>query len=573
MPRGGEDQAAAKGGKGGGPRFLQRPAEGPPAPADRRDTGPEPPRNDHHDWPARCRDLEQQLLDLQELGRIGIWEWDFATRQATWSPLLRRMHGLPGDSPITARRILATVHPEDRSRVEDLLRGNGLMGDDFEMGYRVPRPEGRLLHMQARGQAQRDRLGRLRRLVGTAQDVTAQRQQDEIRERSFLASIVESSADAILTKDLDGTITSWNKAAETLFGYTADEIIGRPVTTLFPPERVAEERIILGRLLRGERVEHFETERMRKDGRRIGVAVTVSPLRDRDGRIVGASNMARDVTRQRQQRQRERQAVDAEIRRLEEMQRFRARFLNVAAHELKTPLTPIRLQLQLLAMQLTDQPQKVQRSLAILTRSVERLRNLMDDVLDAARVQAMQLKLRRGPTDLAAIVLEAMETYSEVANRVNVQMQLDLPGNVELEGDHARLLQVVNNLLSNAIKYTPPGGHVEVSLRTREAHAELTVADTGRGLSAQQREQLFRPFSQVHPDLEATSKGSGLGLFIVKAIVEQHGGAITIDSPGPDQGSTVTVRLPLTQDPAHRAHPARLPAEARQPDPLRQELD
>lgn len=522
--------------------------------ANRRDGEPE--------GTEECRRLKEQLLDLQQLGRIGIWEYDYRTGFASFSPFMRGLHSLgPGDGELGIEEVLATIRADDRERMRALFEPSGETAEYFEFDYRTgTNGDTQLLHARAHVEHEG---GKPVRIVGTSQDVTEERRLEGVRERAFLASIVESSSDAIVTKSLDGTITSWNKAAESLFGYGADEIVGKSVTMLFPPDRLAEEADIIRRVSRGERIEPFETQRMRKDGKAIDVSVAISPLRDRDGRIIGASKVARDITLRKREQEREMAAIDAELRRLDEMSRFRARFLNVAAHELKTPLTPIRLQLQLLSMQLKDQPEAMQRSLAILNRSVERLRLLMDDVLDAARVQATHLKLRRQPMDVGGVVFEAMETYAQVAKKMNVQLQLDLPAPVTVDGDHTRLLQVVNNILSNALKFTPPGGWVRVALHAAGKDSVLTVRDSGRGLTADQRRQLFQPFMQVHPDLEATSKGSGLGLYIVKAIVEQHGGTIDLESEGPDKGTKVTVRLPLaenqptTQPPSPRERPSR----------------
>jgi signal transduction histidine kinase len=238
------------------------------------------------------------------------------------------------------------------------------------------------------------------------------------------------------------------------------------------------------------------------------------------------------------------------------MHDFRARFLNVAAHELKTPLTPIGLQLHLLRERLKDTPdERVRRALGILARSLDRLNQLMEDVLDSARIQADQLRLKREPVDLRALVSEALDTYADVAHEVGVRLTRELASGVWVSGDPRRLLQVANNLLSNAVKFTPAKGTIHASLAAEGGMAVLRVRDTGRGLDAGQVGRLFQPFVQVHPDLEATSHGTGLGLYIVKAMVEQHGGSIAIASPGPEQGTTLTVRLPLADPGASAAKP------------------
>lgn len=510
----------------------------------------------------QCRAIEAMLLDVQRVARIGIWEWDPRDGRVTWSPFMWSLRGSePEARQLAADEVLAGIHPDDRDRVRRLF-DPAWDGKPREFDYRVIRADGTEAVLHARTRVERDAGGRVERVVGTSQEVTEERRMEGLRQKEFMAAIVESASDAIYAKDLDGMITSWNPAAVAIFGYTADEVVGKPVTLILPPELLPEEAGVMARIRRGESVANFETQRLAKGGRRIDVSVSLSPVRDRDGRVVGAASVVRDITERKRHLERERAAMDAEIRRLDEMARFRARFLNIAAHELKTPLTPIRLQLQLLEILLKEAPPKVQHSLVVLTRSVERLRNLMDDVLDAARVQATQLKLRRERLDVGRTLYEALETYAPLARKMGLRLKVDLPGPAEVEGDPVRLLQVINNVLSNAIKFTPEGGELEVRLARGQDEAVLTVTDTGRGLTQEQVQQLFQPFMQVHPELEATSKGTGLGLYIVKAIVEQHGGRIAIQSPGPDKGTTVTVTLPLAPQEAplpERQDPAPAP--------------
>lgn len=239
-------------------------------------------------------------------------------------------------------------------------------------------------------------------------------------------------------------------------------------------------------------------------------------------------------------------STPGEIRRLKEMAEFRAQFLNIAAHELKTPLTPIRLQVQILQNYLADAPEHVAGSLKILARSVERLHSLMDDVLDAARIQATRLRLRQDAISLTSVVTEAIQNYEAVAEHTEVQLVADVQPDVTVIGDRGRLLQVLNNLLSNSLKFTVAGGRIVVTLKRTEDWATLRVEDTGRGMTPDQLRRLFQPFTQVHADLEATQRGTGLGLYITKGIVDQHGGTIAITSRGENQGTEVLVRLPTT---------------------------
>ena len=233
-----------------------------------------------------------------------------------------------------------------------------------------------------------------------------------------------------------------------------------------------------------------------------------------------------------------------EVKRLHEMDRFRARFLNMAAHELKTPLTPIRIQLELLSRALAQGTESQKRALATLKRSVGRLSSLVEDLLDAARLQATQMKVRRRTVDVSALAAEAAESYNPVAAETGVHLLVSAHEPAHAEADETRLLQVINNLLSNALKFTPQGGTIELRVRRDAGQVRIEVEDTGPGLTSGQAQQLFQPFVQVHDEAEATQKGTGLGLFIVKGIVEAHGGAIEARSAGSGRGTTFTVRLP-----------------------------
>ncbi|MHB8632917.1 MAG: PAS domain-containing sensor histidine kinase [Thermoplasmatota archaeon] len=374
-------------------------------------------------------------------------------------------------------------------------------------------------------------------------------------ERDMLAALVTSSSDAMWAKKLDGTVMLWNPAAERLLGYTPKEILGQSVQRLVPEALWTHEQEAMARIARGERLEPFETQRVCKDGRIVNVSVSLSPIHDAQGRVMGASQVARDLSPERQQLLSTAEAASAEVAQLKEQSTFRARFINIAAHELKTPLTPLRLQVQILRLHLKDAPPQILESLEILERATLRLNSIVEDVLDAARIQASQMRIRKEPVDVAAIAEEAAKSYLDVAREVGVELSIESKGPAVVLGDDTRLLQVANNLLSNALKFTPTGGHIELAVRADAQWVTLAVTDSGRGLTRAKMAQLFQPFTQVHADQEATRRGTGLGLFIVRAIVEQHGGKVAIDSPGPGKGTTLTVDLPNAHLPAPRPKP------------------
>ena len=241
-------------------------------------------------------------------------------------------------------------------------------------------------------------------------------------------------------------------------------------------------------------------------------------------------------------------AQEREAAHLRELNDFKARFINIAAHELKTPLTPMRIQVAILreiqGAKLDDGQRK---SLDVIHRNLERLTNLVDDVLQAARIQAHSLKVDPKPLDLGALVHAVAESFEGGASQVGVRLVVESEPDVRVEADAARLEQVISNLVTNALKFTPEGGRVRIAARTEGPDAIIEVEDTGIGMTPAQRDLLFLPFSQVHDDPAQRLRGTGLGLFICKGIVEEHGGTIRADSPGPGRGSRFEVRLPSTR--------------------------
>lgn len=366
-----------------------------------------------------------------------------------------------------------------------------------------------------------------------------------------LAAIVESSDEAIIGKDLRGIVTSWNPGAERVYGWQASEIIGKPATVLLPPDILAEEQTILTRVTQGERVPPYETRRLRKDGSEIDVTVTVSPLRT-GGRIVGASVISRDVTEERKAAA----ALAANRRHLEEIERLRAvdalktDFINTVAHELNTPLTPIMTQLHLLRSRLRSAPENARHSLDVVERNFKRLAQLVQDTLDASRIDANRLSIEFRPLDLSAEVLDTTESFSAAAKAAGIELRVDAGDPLVVQADPKRIAQVLYNLVGNACKFTPPGGHVTVTLRREAGNAVVRVSDTGAGIDPEEHPRLFQAFSRLEERSGQQPAGSGLGLFVSRGLVELHGGRIWCESEGRGKGSTFAFALPIEARPA-----------------------
>jgi PAS domain S-box-containing protein len=365
---------------------------------------------------------------------------------------------------------------------------------------------------------------------------------------SRLAAIVLSSDDAIVSKDLNGTIMSWNPAAERMFGYGAEEAIGQNITLIIPPERRHEEETVLARIRAGRSVEHFETVRVRKDGQTVDVSLTISPVRGAGNEVVGASKIARDITA-RKAIERERGELHARERaaraEAETANRAKDDFLTTLSHELRTPLNAVYGWAAILQSGQVDEATRAKAIDTIMRNSNTQVQ-LIDDLLDIGRIASGKLRLDVQGVELTPVIEAALEAVrpGALAKSIALETRLDPHGGA-ITGDPNRLQQVVWNLLSNAVKFTPQGGRVEVHLRQAGPHVEIVVHDTGSGIAPDFLPFVFERFRQGDSSSTRTHGGIGLGLTLVKQLVELHGGTVSAESPGVGQGATFTIRLPL----------------------------
>jgi len=356
--------------------------------------------------------------------------------------------------------------------------------------------------------------------------------------KALLAAIVASSDDAIISKTLNGDILSWNAGAERIFGYTAEEAIGRPILLVIPTERHDEERVLLERLRRGERIDHFETVRVAKNGSRIDVSLTVSPIRDESGKIIGASKVARDITLRKQ--------AEAALR---DADRRKDEFLAILAHELRNPLAPIRNSLHILRLTGEHAP-SAERVGEMMERQVNHMVRLVDDLLEVSRITRGQIELRKEPTDLSTVVRSAIEASRPLIESAGHELTVTLPDiPLTVEGDPVRLAQILSNLLNNAAKYTDPGGKISLEVRREDASAVLSVRDTGMGIPTDMLSRVFEMFMQVDRQADRAQGGLGIGLTLVKRLVEMHGGTVQARSEGAGRGTEFEVRLPVAERP------------------------
>ena len=350
---------------------------------------------------------------------------------------------------------------------------------------------------------------------------------------SRLAAIVASSDDAIVSKNLHGVIQTWNGAAERMFGFTAAETIGRHISLIIPEDRLSEEDHVLSQVRAGIGVAHYETIRRHKDGSLLDISLTVSPIRDEKGTIVGASKIARDITEQNRLK-----------RQAEEASRARDEFLATLSHELRTPLNTIVGYIMMLRHGQLDDAQR-EKAIEVMARNAESLTQLVGDLLDSSQVVTGRIRMDFKACDLSQLVTQSLDNIRPSAESKQLRLEASLPPKFPFNGDPDRLLQILWNLLTNAVKFTPKEGRIAVALEEWPGIARLTITDTGVGMAESALPRVFQRFWQgENASSNSASPGLGLGLALARHFVELHGGTISASSAGLGLGSTFTIELP-----------------------------
>lgn len=412
-----------------------------------------------------------------------------------------------------------------------------LQGGEIAEGMEclAERPDGSRFWFTAYPAILRDAEGKITGGINLLVDITNRKIAQRIAEREsrLLSAIVDSSDDAIVSKDLNGTITSWNKSAERLFGYTAEEIVGKPVTLLIPADRQDEEPRIIARLKAGERVDHFETLRRRKDGTLLDISLTISPVRDERGQIVGASKIARDIT--------QRKRAESEIRRANH---DLEQFAFSASHDLQEPLRSVKIYSELLARRYGGKLDgEALEFLGYMQAGATRMELLVSDLLSYTQVSKQEKCT--DSVDANAALTTVLSGMSGSILESGARITSDPLPTVQM---HAmQLQQLFQNLIGNAIKYRSP-------IRTPEIHIAAThrgegwtfsVTDNGIGIAPEYKEKVFGLFKRLHSSDEYA--GTGIGLAICQRIVEQYDGRIWVESE-PDRGSSFHFTIGRSRD-------------------------
>ena len=603
----------------------------------------------------------QRYQALVESSDDAILSKDLNGTITSWNKGAQRIFGYTASEAI-GRSIKMLVPPELHGEEDNILAR-------LRMGLRVDHyvtkrlhKDGHVVDISLTISPIKDEQGKIIGASKVARDISLQLRESELR--NHLSAIVESSNDAIVSKDLTGTITSWNKGAERIFGYSAEEVIGRSIYLLIPPEYHEQEKEILAKLRNGQRIEHFETVRLTKSGEKLAISLAISPIRNDRDEIVGASKVARDITAQKRVQDRIRESEekftlifksspvgmvlvepdgfrvieanpafaslmgahedelkngpiwdahhihdperwealkeelattdrisDQELRivngngshidllinattvnfgknrsmlfhvediterkaafiALKESDRRKDEFIATLSHELRNPLAPLSNALQLLEIS-PGNVQVVEQAHEVMRRQLSHMVRLLDDLMDVSRVSRGVIELRKAPVEIHAVIRQSVETVQPMIDLERHHLEQHLhDGQLWVNGDATRLVQIFSNLLNNAAKYMESGGRIVLTTTRSNGRVRIEVADEGVGMDPAQLARIFDMFSQLEPMISRKYSGLGIGLNIVKKLVEMHGGSITAHSEGIGKGSRFVVELPLIGSPA-----------------------
>jgi PAS domain S-box-containing protein len=452
----------------------------------------------------------------------------------SWNRGAERIFGYRADEIIG--QPMMTLIPDDRKHEEFGILDRLRRGERIDHFHTIRiRKDGSPVAVSVTVSPVRDSSGAIVGASKVARDIGIQKHAEHLQAR--LAAIVESSDDAIVSKNLDGIIQSWNRGAERIFGYTAEEIIGKSMLTIIPEDRKHEEVGILDTLRRGERIDHFETVRCRKDGTLIDVSVTISPLRDSTGLITGASKVARDITELKRAYQSAHEQLEGKVRErtvdLERANKELEGFTYSVSHDLRGPLRSIVASGMILQEDFAENlPPDAVAELDKQAKAAKRMATLIDDLLKLSRLGRQEL--RKTQLDMSAIASDLSAEITQGPCPVTFDIQEGMKG----YGDSATIRLVLSNLMENACKFSPEGGKVLIG---KEKDA-FFVSDRGIGFDQQYEDKLFQAFERLV--LDRDYPGTGIGLANVKRIIERHRGHVWARSEGPGKGATFYFTLP-----------------------------
>lgn len=490
-------------------------------------------KNELVDYTNKLKDMSDLLIEFEQNQarlkmvmqslNLGTWIFNPAQGKLDWSEECKRIYGVPHDIQITFEVFSDHIHPDDKefvlSEIEKAMSPKG--GGNYDITFRIIRYNDKAIRwIRSQGKVYFDIGGLADRFIGTVIDITDVKVAEE--HSAYLGSIIESSDDAILSKTLDGIITSWNASAKRLFGYEAEEVVGQPVLILIPEDRQDEEPQILARLRKGERVDHFETKRITKDKQLIDLSLTISPIKDSKGNIIGISKIARDITDKKREEQK------------------RNDFIAMVSHELKTPLTSIKSYIQiLLARATTSEDSFEMRALSRTDSQVKKMVTMINDFLSLARLEEAKIQLSKKSFDLRTLISEVVSDAQVLSEYENIHV---INGSAMVFADPDKIGQVMTNLISNAIKYSPNKGKIIVEFKLLDDEVTVSVTDHGIGIPLKHQARLFERFYRVDNGTVPIVTGFGVGLYLASELLRYHNSRLSVKSEE-GAGSTFSFNL------------------------------
>lgn len=490
------------------------------------------------------REAHVQLESALLAGAVYTWRWNLLEDRITIDAAFAHLFGLDPESAakgLPIEMFLRAMHEEDRPRVLVAINQAIATGEEYLAEYRVHTATGEERWVTARGHVEYDTAGKPVAFPGALADITERRKAEEDRDRFF-----QLSRDMLAIVNTDGYFLQASSAWTKTLGYTLEELTKQPYIEFVHPDDQAATQVEAQKLAQGIQTSGFENRYRCRDGSYRWILWSVAPFLEQ--KLLYC--VARDIT--------ERKCAEAEREKLlvreqaaretaEAANRVKDEFLAVLSHELRTPLNPILGWSKLLQSRKLDE-RKTTYALETIERNARLQVQLIEDLLDVSRILQGKLSLNVAPINLAMTITAALETVRLAAEAKSIQIQTVLEPNIgQVLGDAGRLQQVIWNLVSNAVKFTPQAGKVEVRLERVDCDAQIIVSDTGKGIHPNFLPHVFEYFRQADSATTRKFGGLGLGLAIVRQIVELHGGTVQAESFGEGQGATFTVKLPLMQ--------------------------
>lgn len=456
---------------------------------------------------------------------LGTWSYDPLQGSLSWSEECSDVYGIRKGEQPTFDLFADHIYHADRDRVLAAIQqamdpaGTG----EYNLTYRIIRFDNEEVRwIKAHGNVFFEN-GHAVRFIGTVLDVHELKEAEE--KNAKLASIVASSDDAIISKTLEGEITSWNAGAENIFGYSADEMLGQNIYKLIPQDRQEEEPRILSQLRKGQRIQHFETKRLRKDGHLIDVSLTISPVRDPQGNVIGISKIARDITQKKQEETRKND------------------FIGMVSHELKTPLTSLGGIVQVANAKLKNHEDTfLAAAMGKATSQVRRMTTMINGFLNIARLESGKLSIDKQRFDISGLISDTVDELRFI--NPSHSITFEAYRSLEVYADREKIASVLSNYINNAVKYSAKDTRVEIVCRKSDSEVIISVRDEGLGIGPDDLDKIFNRYYRVSSDQTRHISGFGIGLYLSSEIIGHHGGRVWAESE-PAEGSTFYFSLPV----------------------------